>query len=69
MTVPGTHSRPAVRTEGGRTGGAPQPQSERTRDTVSNRFDDIERALADIAAGRPVIVVDDEDREIGRAHV
>ena len=29
----------------------------------TNRFDDIERALADIAAGRPVIVVDDEDRE------
>jgi 3,4-dihydroxy 2-butanone 4-phosphate synthase/GTP cyclohydrolase II len=26
-------------------------------------FSDIERALADIAAGRPVIVVDDEDRE------
>ena len=26
-------------------------------------FDDIERAVADIAAGRPVIVVDDEDRE------
>ncbi|GDY28891.1 bifunctional 3,4-dihydroxy-2-butanone-4-phosphate synthase/GTP cyclohydrolase II [Gandjariella thermophila] len=26
-------------------------------------FDSIERALADIAAGRPVIVVDDEDRE------
>ncbi|QGK69699.1 bifunctional 3,4-dihydroxy-2-butanone-4-phosphate synthase/GTP cyclohydrolase II [Allosaccharopolyspora coralli] len=32
--------------------------------TVStNKFDDIERALADIAAGRPVVVVDDEDRE------
>jgi 3,4-dihydroxy 2-butanone 4-phosphate synthase/GTP cyclohydrolase II len=26
-------------------------------------FDDIERAIADIAAGRPVVVVDDEDRE------
>jgi 3,4-dihydroxy 2-butanone 4-phosphate synthase/GTP cyclohydrolase II len=26
-------------------------------------FDSIERALADIAAGRPVVVVDDEDRE------
>ncbi|MGX6601229.1 bifunctional 3,4-dihydroxy-2-butanone-4-phosphate synthase/GTP cyclohydrolase II [Micromonosporaceae bacterium Da 78-11] len=26
-------------------------------------FDDIERAIAEIAAGRPVIVVDDEDRE------
>src|SRR3954471_13643094 len=25
--------------------------------------DDIERAVADVAAGRPVIVVDDEDRE------
>ncbi|RCW40368.1 3,4-dihydroxy 2-butanone 4-phosphate synthase/GTP cyclohydrolase II [Halopolyspora algeriensis] len=29
----------------------------------TEKFDDIERALADIAAGRPVIVVDDEDRE------
>ncbi|MEU1981911.1 bifunctional 3,4-dihydroxy-2-butanone-4-phosphate synthase/GTP cyclohydrolase II [Nocardia sp. NPDC019395] len=27
------------------------------------RFDDIERAVADIAAGKPVVVVDDEDRE------
>jgi 3,4-dihydroxy 2-butanone 4-phosphate synthase/GTP cyclohydrolase II len=27
------------------------------------RLDDVERAVADIAAGRPVIVVDDEDRE------
>lgn len=26
-------------------------------------FDDIDRALAEIAAGRPVVVVDDEDRE------
>src|SRR3954465_15228434 len=26
-------------------------------------FSDIERAIADIAAGMPVIVVDDEDRE------
>jgi 3,4-dihydroxy 2-butanone 4-phosphate synthase/GTP cyclohydrolase II len=29
----------------------------------TEKFDDIERALADIAAGRPVVVVDDEDRE------
>ena len=29
----------------------------------TQRFDDIERAIADIAAGRPVVVVDDEDRE------
>ncbi|MFD1151453.1 bifunctional 3,4-dihydroxy-2-butanone-4-phosphate synthase/GTP cyclohydrolase II [Saccharothrix hoggarensis] len=28
-----------------------------------NDFADIERAVADIAAGRPVVVVDDEDRE------
>jgi 3,4-dihydroxy 2-butanone 4-phosphate synthase/GTP cyclohydrolase II len=27
------------------------------------KFDEIERAVADIAAGRPVVVVDDEDRE------
>src|SRR5690349_19032302 len=26
-------------------------------------FDDIDRAIKDIAAGKPVIVVDDEDRE------
>ena len=31
------------------------------RDAV--RLDTIERAIADIAAGRPVVVVDDEDRE------
>jgi 3,4-dihydroxy 2-butanone 4-phosphate synthase / GTP cyclohydrolase II len=30
---------------------------------VSTDFADIERAIKDIAAGRPVIVVDDEDRE------
>ncbi|MEO6879395.1 MAG: bifunctional 3,4-dihydroxy-2-butanone-4-phosphate synthase/GTP cyclohydrolase II [Mycobacteriaceae bacterium] len=28
-----------------------------------SRFDTIERAVADIAAGKPVVVVDDEDRE------
>ena len=27
------------------------------------RLDTVERAIADIAAGRPVVVVDDEDRE------
>jgi 3,4-dihydroxy 2-butanone 4-phosphate synthase/GTP cyclohydrolase II len=27
------------------------------------RLDTVERALADIAAGRPVVVVDDEERE------
>ena len=27
------------------------------------RFDSIERAVADIAAGKAVVVVDDEDRE------
>lgn len=27
------------------------------------RFDTIERAVADIAAGKAVVVVDDEDRE------
>ncbi|MFE9500616.1 bifunctional 3,4-dihydroxy-2-butanone-4-phosphate synthase/GTP cyclohydrolase II [Streptomyces collinus] len=31
--------------------------------TDSDMFDDIERALQDIAAGRPVVVVDDADRE------
>ena len=30
---------------------------------MSVRLDPVERAVADIAAGRPVIVVDDEDRE------
>jgi len=29
----------------------------------TTKFDGIERAIADIAAGRPVVVVDDEDRE------
>jgi 3,4-dihydroxy 2-butanone 4-phosphate synthase/GTP cyclohydrolase II len=34
-------------------------------DSASSRspLDDVERAIADIAAGRPVVVVDDEDRE------
>ena len=32
-------------------------------DSVSAPFDSVEDAIADIAAGRPVIVVDDEDRE------
>ncbi|GAA2345179.1 bifunctional 3,4-dihydroxy-2-butanone-4-phosphate synthase/GTP cyclohydrolase II [Saccharopolyspora halophila] len=37
---------------------------DKVSDTVTEKkFDTIERALADIAAGRPVIVVDDEDRE------
>ncbi|MBV8928944.1 MAG: 3,4-dihydroxy-2-butanone-4-phosphate synthase, partial [Mycobacteriaceae bacterium] len=27
------------------------------------RLDSVERAVADIAAGRPVVVIDDEDRE------
>ena len=30
---------------------------------MSDAFDPIEQAIADIAAGRPVVVVDDEDRE------
>jgi 3,4-dihydroxy 2-butanone 4-phosphate synthase / GTP cyclohydrolase II len=29
----------------------------------STRLDDVARAVADIAAGRPVVVVDDADRE------
>ncbi len=34
------------------------------------RLDSIERAIADIAAGKAVIVVDDEDpRERGRHHL
>ncbi|MBV9023938.1 MAG: bifunctional 3,4-dihydroxy-2-butanone-4-phosphate synthase/GTP cyclohydrolase II [Streptomycetaceae bacterium] len=32
-------------------------------DSESIAFDPVERAIADIAAGRPVVVVDDEDRE------
>src|ERR1700753_328746 len=27
------------------------------------KFDSVERAIADIAAGKPVVVIDDEDRE------
>ena len=30
---------------------------------ASVRLDSIEAAIADIAAGKPVVVVDDEDRE------
>src|SRR5260370_15186561 len=32
-------------------------------DAIGIPLDDVDRAIADIAAGRPVIVVDDEDRE------
>ena len=32
-------------------------------------FYTIEEILEDIRAGKMVVVVDDEDREIGRAHV
>ncbi|GAB3560108.1 3,4-dihydroxy 2-butanone 4-phosphate synthase/GTP cyclohydrolase II [Actinopolyspora lacussalsi] len=40
------------------------PPDSRDAEQVGNTtFADIERALADIAAGRPVVVVDDEDRE------
>ncbi|QUH05971.1 bifunctional 3,4-dihydroxy-2-butanone-4-phosphate synthase/GTP cyclohydrolase II [Saccharopolyspora erythraea] len=39
------------------------PEGKGTNTVSTHKFDDIERALADIAAGRPVIVVDDEDRE------
>ena len=34
-----------------------------SRQVAAVRLDDVERAIADIAAGRPVVVVDDEDRE------
>ncbi len=39
------------------------PDGKGTDKVSTPRFDDIERALADIEAGRPVVVVDDEDRE------
>ncbi|MFC7343795.1 bifunctional 3,4-dihydroxy-2-butanone-4-phosphate synthase/GTP cyclohydrolase II [Saccharopolyspora griseoalba] len=39
------------------------PEDEVSETVTTKKFDSIERALADIAAGRPVIVVDDEDRE------
>lgn len=39
------------------------PERKGTDNVSKPNFDDIERALADIAAGRPVVVVDDEDRE------
>jgi len=38
-------------------------RNEQQADEREPAFADIERAIADIAAGRPVIVVDDEDRE------
>ncbi|MET7285938.1 GTP cyclohydrolase II [Streptomyces sp. NPDC005573] len=34
-----------------------------TDDLVTFRLDPVEQAVADIAAGRPIVVVDDEDRE------
>ena len=39
------------------------PDDKGTVKVSTEKFEDIERALADIAAGRPVVVVDDEDRE------
>ncbi|WP_017975963.1 bifunctional 3,4-dihydroxy-2-butanone-4-phosphate synthase/GTP cyclohydrolase II [Actinopolyspora halophila] len=39
------------------------PHDKNTQQASDTRFADIDRALADIAAGRPVVVVDDEDRE------
>ncbi|MTD14079.1 bifunctional 3,4-dihydroxy-2-butanone-4-phosphate synthase/GTP cyclohydrolase II [Nakamurella sp. YIM 132087] len=38
-------------------------QQQRTRVRQDNGFDTIEFAVAEIAAGRPIVVVDDEDRE------
>lgn len=35
----------------------------------ASAFTDIEDIIADIRAGKMVIMVDDENREIGRAHV
>src|SRR5712691_7655075 len=34
-----------------------------TPDSAGTRLDEVERAIADVAAGRAVIVVDDADRE------
>ncbi|MFJ9747846.1 bifunctional 3,4-dihydroxy-2-butanone-4-phosphate synthase/GTP cyclohydrolase II [Streptomyces chartreusis] len=39
------------------------PTLYRTEDIEDLTLDPVERAIADIAAGRPVVVVDDEDRE------
>ncbi|RRO18138.1 bifunctional 3,4-dihydroxy-2-butanone-4-phosphate synthase/GTP cyclohydrolase II [Saccharopolyspora rhizosphaerae] len=39
------------------------PEDEVSETVSTTKFDTIERALADIAAGKPVVVVDDEDRE------
>lgn len=39
------------------------PDDKNTQQAGDTRFAEIDRALADIAAGRPVVVVDDEDRE------
>ena len=41
-----------------------------TSDTQDIQLDSVERAIADIAAGKAVVVVDDEDRENeGRPHL
>jgi 3,4-dihydroxy 2-butanone 4-phosphate synthase/GTP cyclohydrolase II len=37
--------------------------TERASDHRGVRLDDVEEAIADIAAGKAVVVVDDEDRE------
>ncbi|MFD7550798.1 bifunctional 3,4-dihydroxy-2-butanone-4-phosphate synthase/GTP cyclohydrolase II [Streptomyces sp. NPDC059578] len=56
--LPGRHL-PPVRPAGA-TGGSDSAQG---TDDERLTLDPVERAIADIAAGRPVVVVDDEDRE------
>lgn len=40
-----------------------RPAGSAVASTTARRFDTIDRAIADIAAGRAVVVIDDEDRE------
>ena len=40
-----------------------QGTGQQVGEQAGTALDTIERAIADIAAGRPVVVVDDEDRE------
>lgn len=62
MTDGWTHQRDAGGVVGDPTApsGAPAAVTELPEDFA---FDPIERAVADLAAGRPIVVVDDEDRE------
>src|SRR5712691_979231 len=53
----------AVRPSASATPATPGASAGIAADAARVPLDDVQRAIADIAAGRPVVVVDDEDRE------